>query len=127
MHLEITPRGYEPSKRVRDTLEERCEKFGKFAPDLKVVRFTLVGERLEFVCQVNLHAHGKDFHAEATTGDMLASVDKACSGMEQQLRKHKERRFDHHAHKDAMGPTSAAILESSLNSASTESDTDESE
>ena len=125
MQLEITPRGYEPSKRVRDTVEERCEKFSKYASDLQLVRVTLVAERLELVCQINLHAYGKDFHSEASTLDMLASVDKAFSGMEQQLRRHKGRRFEHR--KDAPGPTSASILESNLYTGPQEADSEEEE
>jgi ribosomal subunit interface protein len=127
VQLEITPRGYEPSKRVRETVEERCEKFGKYASDLQIVRVTLIAERLDLICQINLHAYGKDFHSEAKTADMLASVDKAFSGMEQQLRRHKSRRFEHRTRKDAPGPTSASILESSLYSPPQEADSEEEE
>ena len=127
MQLDITPRGYEPTKRVRETVEERCEKFSKYVSDLQLVRVTLIAERVDFLCQLNLHAFGKDFHSEASMPDMLAAVDKACSGMEQQLRRQKSRRFEHRTRKTAPGPTSASLLEANLSSSAQEADGEEEE
>jgi len=114
VNLEITTRGYEATKRVRETLEERTEKFSKYISDVQQIRVTLTGERVDFLCEVHVHSHGKDFHSKAATSDMLASVDKACASMEQQLRRAKDRRSGKHARNDHNGETSAAALESEL-------------
>lgn len=114
MNLELTTRGYEATKRVRDTVEERCEKFSKYASDLQQVRITLTGERVEFLCEIHVHSHGRDFHSKAATSDMLASVDKASASMEQQLRRHKDRRSGKHSRNDHHGETSAVALENEL-------------
>ena len=94
MNLEITARNYDVTKRVRMAAEERAEKFTRYVTELQNVRFTLTQERVDNVCDIHLHAHGKDFHAKISSDDMLSSVEKASSSMDQQLRRHKKRRAD---------------------------------
>ena len=113
MNIELTPRNYQPTRRVRDSVEERAEKFSKYAQELQQVRVTLTGEKLDHICDIHLHAYGKDFHANASDDDMLVAVDKASASMEKQLRRHKDKRSGHR-HSDEMGPTTASQLESSL-------------
>jgi ribosomal subunit interface protein len=112
LQFDIQSRSYEPSKRVRETIEERSQKLLKFA-DIDRLRFTLTGEHVDSVCEVHLHALGKDFHSKASSGDMLASVDKAVAVLEKQLRRYKDKRND--ARRGHGGEqSSAAALESSL-------------
>jgi len=113
--IEITPRGYEPSRRVEAQIEDRADKFTKYVHDLLRVRFTLVGEKVANICEIHLHANGKDFHAKASSDDMLVSVDSASSSMEEQLRRDKAKRVDQKT-RPAPGyaKTSAAALEASL-------------
>lgn len=112
MQFDIQSRNYEPSKRVRTTIEERSQKLLKFA-DIDRLHFTLTGEHLDNVCEVHLHVLGKDFHSKASSGDMLSSVDKAVAVMEKQLRRYKDKRNDaRRGH--GTEETSAAALESSL-------------
>jgi ribosomal subunit interface protein len=94
VNLEITGRNYDVSKRVRNTAEERAEKFTRYVNELLNVRYTLTQERLDNVCDIHLHAYGKDFHAKISSDDMLSSVEKASSSMDQQLRRYKNRRSD---------------------------------
>lgn len=115
MQFDIQSRNYEPSKRVRDTIEERSRKLLKFA-DIDRLRFTLTGEHVDSVCEVHLHVLGKDFHSKATSGDMLASVDKAVAVIEKQLRRYKDKRNDaRRGHGSEQ--SSAAALEASLRAA----------
>lgn len=116
MQLDITSRNYDPSKRVRDTVEEKAQKFLKYA-DIDRVRYTLTEEHVEFVCEVHVHCMGKDFHASASSEDMLNSVDRASASLEKALRRYKTKRDDAKKAKfDQKGLTSAAVLEASLRS-----------
>jgi putative sigma-54 modulation protein len=118
VQFDIQSRNYEPSKRVRDTIEERSQKLLKFA-DIDRLRFTLTGEHVDSICEVHLHVLGKDFHSKASSGDMLASVDKAVAVIEKQLRRYKDKRNDaRRGH--GTGQTSAAALEASLQTESDE-------
>lgn len=114
MQLETINRNYEPTKRVSTTIEERADRFTKFVQDHMQVRFTLTGERLEYVCEIHVHVKGKDFHTRANSEDMLGSVDRACASMEEQLRRHKAKRKDHKVRSKRPGFTSAAALEATF-------------
>ena len=111
MQFDIQSRNYEPSKRVRSTIEERSQKLLKFA-DIDRLRFTLTGENVENICEVHVHVLGKDFHSKASSEDMLASVDKAVAVLEKQLRRYKDKRND--SRRGRAGEKSAAALEASL-------------
>lgn len=116
MQLDITSRNYDPSKRVRDTVEEKAQKFLKYA-DIDRVRYTLTEEHVEFVCEVHVHCMDKDFHASASSEDMLNSVDRVSASLEKALRRYKTKRDDAKKAKfDQKGLTSAAVLEASLRS-----------
>ena len=126
MNLEITNRNYEPSKRVRNHAEERISKFDKYLRDLSQVRLTFAEEKHDKVCELHLRAYGKDFHSRADSSDMLQSVDRACSGMEQQLRRHRDRLTDQR--KGAKSPqTSAAAMEQLAQAELARSDSDNEE
>ena len=111
MQFDIQSRNYEPSKRVRSTIEERSQKLLKFA-EIERLRFTLTGENVENICEVHVHVLGKDFHSKASSEDMLSSVDKAVAVLEKQLRRYKDKRND--SRKGRAGEKSAAVLEASL-------------
>lgn len=109
MDLEITPRNYSPSKRVESHVEKYAEKFPKYVHELLRVRFTLLGEKHEHICEVHIHANGKDYHTKGSHEDMLVAVDKAAGSMEEQLRRDKAKRVDQKTR-----GVSAAALEASL-------------
>jgi putative sigma-54 modulation protein len=111
VQFDIQSRNYEPSKRVRNTIEERSQKLLKFA-DIDRLRFTLTGEHVENICEIHVHVLGKDFHSKAASEDMLASVDKAVAVLEKQLRRYKEKRND--VRRGRAGDKSAAALEATL-------------
>lgn len=114
MHVEITPRNYQLTQRVRDHIEERASKFTRYAHDLKQARFTLIAEKLDMGCEIHIHLRGRDFHATARSQDMLTSVEQACASMDEQLSRHKAKVTDHKARFAQPGLTSAAALEKSL-------------
>ncbi len=127
MQLDITTRNYEPSKRVRDTVDDKAQKFLKYA-DIDRVRYTLTEEHVEFVCEVHVHCMGKDFHASASSEDMLVSVDRASASLEKALRRYKTKRDDSKKVKfEQKGLTSAAVLEASIHSSAPASEDEEGE
>jgi putative sigma-54 modulation protein len=115
VQLDITPRNYQPTRRVRDTVEERAERFQRFA-EVDRVRVTLTAEHVEQICEIHVHVLGKDFHSKASSEDMLSSVDKATATLEKQLRRYKTKRDDARkkGRSEHPGVTSAAALEASL-------------
>jgi ribosomal subunit interface protein len=117
VNLEITARNYEISRRVRTTAEERADKFTRYVSELQNVRFTLTQERVDNICDIHLHAHGKDFHAKISSDDMLSSVEKAASSMDQQLRRYKTKRADRRRRVEPSIPSPDVGLVDELDSA----------
>ncbi len=109
MKLEITTRNHEPTPRVRDHAEERIAKFEKYLRDLSSVHLTLAEEKIDKVCEIHLRAYGKDFHSRAESPDMLNSVDRACAGMEEQLRRYRDRITDQRKGNKASLKSAAAL------------------
>jgi ribosomal subunit interface protein len=125
VHLDIQPRNYKLTARVRETIEDKSQKLLKYA-DVDRVRYTLSEENLDLVCEVHLHVMGKDFHAKASSEDMLNSVDQASAALEKQLRRYKSKREDRRKAPDASGMNSANALEATLASeAANEPDEDD--
>lgn len=113
MQLDIQPRNYKPTARVREAIEDKSQKLLKYA-DVGRVRYTLQEENLDLICEIHVHVMGKDFHAKASSEDMLNSVDQASSALEKQLRRYKGKRDDQRTAPDASGMNSAKALEASL-------------
>ena len=119
MQVEIATRNYKATKRVRDTIDERTEKFEKYGV-LDGIRVTLGVENLDNRCEIHLRSKGHDFHSSASSSDMLVSVDRATEALEKQLRRHKRKAVDaRKAHGGLAGKTSAAALEAALDAEST--------
>lgn len=114
MQIETIHRNYEPTKKVLTELEERADKFTKYAADSMQVRFTLAGEGRDFVCEIHVHVKGKDFHSRSDSPDMLSSLDRSSSAMEEQLRRYKAKRVSQHQRGKGPGQRSAAALEATF-------------
>lgn len=116
MQVELIPRNYKPTKRVRETVEDKAEKFQKYT-DFDEIRFTLGVEKLDQICEIHLRARGHDFHVRSSTEDMLAAVDQASASMEKQLRRFKSKIVDSRKARGVpRGMTSAAALEAAIDS-----------
>ncbi len=114
MQVEITTRNYKATKRVRESIDDKTDKFEKYA-DLDQIRVTLGVEKHDQICEVHLRTKGLDFHSSASSNDMLVSVDRATDAIEKQLRRHKRKVVDsRRSHGSSAGKTSAAALEAVL-------------
>lgn len=119
MQVDIATSKYKATKRVRDMIDERTEKFEKYGV-LDAIRVTLGVENLDHRCEIHLRAKGHDFHSSASSTDMLISVDRATEALEKQLRRHKRKAVDgRKGHGSRGGKTSAAALEAVLDAEST--------
>lgn len=95
MQIEIVPRHYEPSDRVKKYVEEEFTKLKMFDWMITKCRVLLEKNKDGDLVEITLHAAGKDFVAHAVTDDMIKSIDQAIAKMERQLQKYKEKRAHH--------------------------------
>lgn len=113
MQLDIQPRNYKLTARVRESIDDKSQKLLKYA-EVGRVRYTLAEENHDSICEIHVHVMGKDFHAKGSDDDMLNAVDQASAALEKQLRRYKGKRDDQRTAPDASGLNSAAALEASL-------------
>lgn len=89
-HLEVTP----ALKSYVDSKLQRLERHHEPPISAQVV---LSVEKLNRKAEAILHFAGETVYAEATDENMYAAIDALADKLDRQLRRHKERRSDHHA------------------------------
>jgi putative sigma-54 modulation protein len=87
-HLDITPA-------IRDYVIAKIGRVKRHFDHVIEVNVVLSVDKLQHKCEVNLHARGKDIHAEAIEADMYASIDVVADKLDRQVLKHKEKRNGH--------------------------------
>jgi len=90
-HVEVTPalRGYVEKKLL--------ERIGRHFEQVIDVHCVLTVEKLRQKAEATLHVRGCDIHADATDEDMYAAIDALSDKLDRCIKKHKEKRTDHHA------------------------------
>ena len=93
-HLEVTPslREYAESKLAR--LERHFDRVTRVHVVLKV-------EKQRHTAEATVHVGGADLFAAAEDGDMYAAIDALADKLDRQIKKHKEKKGDHHAREGA--------------------------
>jgi putative sigma-54 modulation protein len=89
-HLELTAplRAYVKDKMTR--LERHCDH-------LLSAQVILSVEKERQKAEASVNCSGGKLHAEAIHSDLYAAIDLLVDKLDQQARKHKEKRRDHHA------------------------------
>ncbi len=92
-HLDITPamRGYITTKFGRIT------RHFDHVIDVNVI---LSVEKLKQKVEANVHLSGKDIFVECHDADMYAAIDALVDKLDRQIRKHKEKNFEHRGTRD---------------------------
>ena len=88
-HIEITPA-------LRSHVQSKLDRLERLYDNITSLAVVLSIEKLEQCADGTLAVGGNIFHAQATDGDMYASIDILIEKLVVQLRKHKEKRCDHH-------------------------------
>jgi putative sigma-54 modulation protein len=89
-HIEVTPalRGY-----VTKKLDRVMRHFERVID----VHCVLSVEKLEHRAEATIGVSGAVIHADASHDDMYAAIDALADKLDRRVRKHKEKRSDHHA------------------------------
>ena len=89
-HVEITPalRGY---------VEKKLDRIVRHFDQVIDVHCVLTVEKLTHKAEATLKVSGGSIHADAADGDMYAAIDLLTDKLDRRVKKHKEKRGDHHA------------------------------
>ena len=87
-HLDITPA-------IRDYVMAKLDRVTRHFDHVIEVNVVLSVDKLRHKIEANLHASGKDIHAEAIEPDMYAAIDCLADRLDRQVLKHKEKLNGH--------------------------------
>ena len=88
-HLEIT-------ESLRDYVTTKLGKLERYFDKVTNVHAILSVEKLRQKAEATIHINGANLFAEAENEDMYAAIDALADKLDRQLKKHKEKRSDHH-------------------------------
>ena len=89
-HVEITPP-------LKSYVEKKLDRIVRHFDQVIDVHCVLTIEKLSHKAEATLHVRGSNIHADADVSDMYAAVDVLTDKLDRLVKKHKEKRGDHHA------------------------------
>jgi len=89
-HVDITPP-------LKSYVEKKLDRIVRHFDQVIDVHCVLTIEKLSHKAEATLHVRGSNIHADADESDMYAAVDVLTDKLDRLVKKHKEKRSDHHA------------------------------
>ncbi len=97
MQLSLTGHHVEVTPALRGYVEKKLERITRHFDHVIDVHCVLTVEKLRQKAEATLHVRGSSIHANATEPDMYAAIDALTDKLDRCVKKHKEKRGDHHA------------------------------
>ncbi len=95
MNINITGHHIEVTPAIRDYVTGKLERVIRHFDHVTSVHVILSVEKLQQKAEVTMHVKGKDIFADATNGDLYASIDALVDKLDRQVVKYKEKISDH--------------------------------
>ena len=97
MQLSVTGHHVEVTDSLRFYVEKKLERITRHFDHVLDVHCVLTVEKLEQKAEATLHVRGNSIHAACTDLNMYAAIDALTDKLDRCVKKHKEKRADHHA------------------------------
>jgi putative sigma-54 modulation protein len=97
MQLTVTGHHVEVTAPLRSYVEKKLERIVRHFDHVIDVHCVLTVEKLIHKAEATLHVSGLNFHADASDDDMYAAIDSLTDKLDRRVKKHKEKRNNHHA------------------------------
>jgi putative sigma-54 modulation protein len=94
VQISITARQCDISPGVRQFATQRLEKLQKYASDIHSVHVIVRQERTVHEAEITLRLNGHELVCTQQHGEVGAAIELAADRIEEQLRRHKDRRLD---------------------------------
>jgi putative sigma-54 modulation protein len=97
MQLMLTGHHVEVTQSMRDYVGKRFERVSRHFDQVIDLHCVLTVEKLEHKAEATVHVSGGTLHADASAENMYAAIDGLADKLDRLVKKHKEKRTDHHA------------------------------
>jgi len=92
MQIVTTTRHCELDPGVRLHAQQRLEKLGKFARDIREAHLTVTAERYRHSAEIKLRLNHHELVSREESTELKVAIDLAADRLEQQLRRFKDKR-----------------------------------
>jgi len=96
MQISVTGQHIEVTTSLHDYVTSKLEKLERHIDQVYNVHAVLSVEKLRQKAEATIHINGATVFAEAENEDMYAAIDALVDKLDRQIKKHKEKRSDHH-------------------------------
>jgi len=103
MQISTTARHCELDPELRRFVQQRIEKLERFARDIHEAHVVLTAEKFRHIAEITLRLSQRELVSREESTESRIAVDRAADRLEQQLRRIKDRRIDHHPRERADG------------------------
>ena len=96
MQVNITGHHVEITDSLHNYVESKLERLERHFDNVTNVHVILTVEKQRQKAEATIHISGADVFADAVNSDMYASIDSLIDKLDRQIKKHKEKKQDHH-------------------------------
>ena len=97
MQLNVTGANVEVTPALRGYVEKKLERIARHFDQVIDVHCVLTVEKLRQKAEATLHVSGNAIHADGVEENMYAAIDLLVDKLDRCVKKHKEKKRDHHA------------------------------
>jgi putative sigma-54 modulation protein len=97
MQLNVTGHNIEVTAALRTYVEKKLERIARHFDQVIDVHCVLTVEKLRQKAEATMHVSGNSIHADASEANMYAAIDLLTDKLDRRVKKHKEKKCDHHA------------------------------
>jgi putative sigma-54 modulation protein len=97
MQLNVSGHHVEVTDSLREYVETKIRKVERHFDIVSDVNCILTVEKLQHKAEATVHVNGGTIYADSIEQDMYAAIDGLIDKLDRRVRKHKEKRVDHHA------------------------------
>ena len=96
MQINVTGQHLEITDSLRDYVVTKLAKLERHIDTVTNVHVILSVEKLRQKAEATIHINGANLFADAEDENMYAAIDALTDKLDRQVKKHKEKRSDHH-------------------------------
>ena len=96
MQIDISGHHVEVTDSLRNFITSKMARVERHFDQVIDAHVVLDVNKLVNKAEITIHVSGNTIHAESENEDMYAAIDAMLDKLDRQVRKHKEKRTDHH-------------------------------
>ena len=96
MQLIVTGRHLEVTEALETYAATRLKRLERHFDKVSQVHVVLSIEKARHRAEATVHVTGREIFADAVADDMYPAIDALIDKLDRQIKRHKERRVDHH-------------------------------